>query len=144
MTKHFSKTGSDDIPLGNFIEISMDPLVLNNLSENQGISVYLSSNSEEFQKLRAELWKEVLFIIDTHCTEKQKEVLRMVFLEGKTQQKVAEEIDRNQCTVAKTIIGVGVANGKKYGGAMKKIKKLCAKNEKIAEILKKMRDLCEM
>lgn len=143
MSKHFAKTKSDDVMLGNFIEISIDPLFLSNFSNEDGMFVYLGSSSEEFQKLRLELWKEVVYLIDTHCTEKQREVLRMIFLEGKTQQKVASETDRHQSTVAKTIIGNDVPSGKKYGGALKKIKKLCSKSERVAEILKKMREICE-
>jgi len=144
MAKHFSHTGTDDILLGDFIELSLDPAVMNGFSNEQALSSYLSSHSEEFQALRLELLKEVIFIIDTHCTEKQREIVRMIFLEEKTQTKVALDTNRAQSTISKSLIGNAVFGGeKKYGGIMRKVRKLCGQNKKIQEILKNMRELCK-
>lgn len=144
MVKNFSRTGADDVLLGDFIELSLDPFAMSNFSNEQSLSSYLSSNSEDFQALRLELLKEVLFIIDTHCTNKQKQIVKMVFLEEKTQTQVALDTDRTQSTICKSLIGNDVMDGrKKYGGVMRKVRKFCKKNKKIQEILKQMRELCE-
>jgi hypothetical protein len=143
MTKHFAHTGTSDTLLGNFVELSVDPLILNNFPNEQSIASYLSSNSEELRVLRLELWTEVLFLIDTYCTEKQKEILRMIFLEQKTQTEVAKETSRVQSTISLGLCGVPIAEGKRYGGALKKVKRLCAESEKVQEILKKIRETRE-
>jgi len=146
MAKGFSYTNSGDgeISLNNFVEISIDPVLLNNFSTEEGIGAYFNScsTSEEFQQLRAELLREVMHIIENFLTEKQREVMYMTYLEGKTQNEISIELGRHQTAIHKTLKGnIDYGNnGKRYGGALKKIRKLCRKNEKIQSILIKMRE----
>lgn len=146
MTKNFSyaSSGDGEISLNNFVEISIDPVLLNNFSTEDGISAYFNSCSttEEFKQLRAELLKEVMGIIDQCLTDKQKEVIYMTYIEGKTQNEISIELGRHQTAIHKTLKGnIDYGNnGKRYGGALKKIRKLCRKNEKIQSILIKMRE----
>jgi hypothetical protein len=146
MAKGFSYTNSGDgeISLNNFVEISIDPVLLNNFSNEEGIGAYFNScaTSEEFQQLRAELLKEVMYIIENCLTDKQREVMYMTYLEGKTQNEISIELGRHQTAIHKTLKGnIDYGNnGKRYGGALKKIRKLCNKSEKIQKILSKMRE----
>jgi len=146
VAKNFSYTNSSDgeIYLNSFVEISIDPVLLNNFSTEEGISAYFNSCaiSEEFQNLKQDLLKEVLSIINNCLTEKQKEVMRMTYIEGKTQNEISSELGKHQTTIHKILQGnIDYNNQKKrYGGALKKIRKLCANSEKIQGILVKMRD----
>ena len=145
MPKSFtcSSSGDPDI-LNNYVEISIDPNLLNNFSNEESMSAFLSARicSEEFQKLKQELLQEVLSIVENCLTDKQREVMKMTYLEGKTQNEISNELGKHQTTIHKILQGnIDYNNQKKrYGGALKKIRKLCAKNERIQEILKKMRE----
>jgi len=85
---------------------------------------------------------EVLRIIDTNLTARQAEVVTLR-LQGKTQIQIAEQLEIHQTTVHKLLMGnIDYANGKKrYGGAIKKLTKICFKDEKILGILAEMAEL---
>jgi len=146
MAKGFSYTnsGNGEISLNNFVEISIDPVLLNNFSTEEGIGAYFNScaTSEEFQQLRVELLREVMYIIENYLTDKQKEIMKMTYLDGKTQNEISIELGRHQTAIHKALKGnIDYGNNKKrYGGALKKIRKLCQNNEKIQGILVKMRE----
>jgi len=146
MAKNFSYTnsGNGEISLNNFVEISIDPILLNNFSTEDGIGAYFNScaTSEEFQQLKNELLEEVMSIINSSLTEKQREVMHMTYMEGKTQNEISNELGKHQTTIHKILQGnIDYNNQKKrYGGALKKIRKMCKKNEKIQSILNKMRE----
>ncbi len=148
MPKNFVCSGSGDADVsGNYIEISIDPNVLNNFSNEDGMSAFLSSQScsEEFKLLKAELLQEVLLIIEMCLTKKQKEVMKMTFVDGMTQNEIASELGKHQTTIHKLLYGNLDYNNKRrrYGGAMKKIRKMCANSKKIQEILTKMKQQVE-
>lgn len=140
----FSNSTDQDTVTYNFIEISIDPNLLNNFSNEDGIAAYLSSfgATEEFQKLKTELMQEVMSIINSCLTIKQKEVIKMTYLEGKTQNEISLELGKHQTTIHKILQGnIDYSNQKKrYGGALKKIRKLCANSKKIQDILFKMKE----
>ena len=146
MPKSFtcSNSGDLDVAPSNFIEISIDPSLLNNFSNEEGMTAYFNSyaTSEEFQKLRIELVREIMDIIDNNLTKKQQEVIKMTYIEGKTQNEISFILGRHQTAIHKTLQGnIDYNNDKKrYGGALKKIRKLCAGNDKIRTILVKMRE----
>lgn len=143
MPKTFTCSSTDADAIHNYIEISIDPHLLSNFSNEESIAAFLSNQScsEEFQKLKNELFEEVLLVIDSYLTNTQKEVLKMTYLEGKTQQEISSELQKHQTTIHKTLRGnIDYRNDKKrYGGALKKIKRLCSKNERIKQILIQMR-----
>ena len=146
MPKSFtcSNSGDQNNVSHNYIEININPIMLNNFSNEEGMSEFLANHacSEEFQKLKTELLEEVLKIIDQCLTPKQKEVIRMTYIEGKTQNEISCELGKHQTTIHKILQGNIDYNNKKkrYGGAIKKIKKLCNNNVKIQKILSKMKE----
>lgn len=137
-------SGDGEIPLNNFLEISIDPIMLNNFSNEDGINAYYNSytSTEEFKELRAELFREVMHVIEGSLTEKQRQVVIMTYIDGKTQNEISISLGRHQTAIHKALKGnIDYGNnGKRYGGAIKKIKKLCANNSKIQSILAKMKE----
>jgi DNA-directed RNA polymerase specialized sigma24 family protein len=138
------KKKQSDIPYSNFIEISIDPALFNSLSNESGMSTFLSSlsSSEGFRKLRNELIKEVMNIVNVALTDKQKEVIMLTYVDGKTQNEISDTLGTCQTNIHKAIRGnIDYSkNKKRYGGALKKIQRLCAKSKKIQDILNKIRE----
>ncbi len=125
------------------VEITVYPVVLNDFPINNGLGAQLnlSKHSDEFYDLKEQLMKEILRIIKNDLTERQTEVITLR-LKGKTQTQIADQLGIHQTTVHKLLNGnIDYANGKKrYGGAIKKLKKICAKDEKVNQILLKMEE----
>lgn len=144
MPKKFICGTEDNEIINNYIEISIDPSLLNNFSNEDGMSSFLStcSSSERFQELRSELLSEVMYIIENCLTDKQKEVMKMTYLDGKTQNEISMELGKHQTTIHKILKGnIDYYNNKKrYGGALKKIRKLCASNPRIQKILQQIKE----
>ena len=139
-----STSGDADIVCYNYVEISMDPHLLNNFANEDGIGSFLMAHScsEEFQRLKHRLLKEVLDIIENDLTENQRRIVKMTFVDGMTQDAISKKLGRCQTCIHKNLKGNldYTNNGKRYGGAIKKIKKLCYKNEKILKILEEMKN----
>jgi DNA-binding CsgD family transcriptional regulator len=126
------------------VEITVDPAILNDFPINNGLGAQLnlSKYSDEFYDLKEQLMQEILRIVNDGLTERQMEVVTLR-LKGKTQIQIADQLGIHQTTVHKLLMGnIDYANGKKrYGGAIKKIKKICARDTKILDILRKIEDL---
>ncbi len=141
MTKKKNKSDSYQYKI---VEITVDPVILNDFAVNNGLGAQLNiaKYSEEFYELKEKLMTEIYKIIESNLTDRQAEVIGLR-LKGNTQIQIAEELGIHQTTVHKLLSGnIDYANGKKrYGGAIKKLKKHCAKNPIVLEILQKMDDL---
>ena len=145
MPKNFTcNYGDADALYNNFFEITLDPSLLNNFANEDSMGAYFNnySASEDFQKLKLELIKEIMKIIENNLTEKQKAIIKLTYMDGKTQNEISSMLGRHQTAVHKALQGNIDYNNdrKRYGGAIKKIKKLCKENEKIQTILAKMKE----
>jgi DNA-binding CsgD family transcriptional regulator len=89
-------------------------------------------------QLKVEFWR----VVETLLTSRQKEVIRL-YADGYTQMEIAKMLNVNQSSITKSLNGnVDYKNGKRvYGGARKKIKKIIEMDEKIKDILNKMREI---
>lgn len=89
-------------------------------------------------QLKEEFWR----VVNTLLTARQREVIRL-YAEGYTQMEIAKMLNVNQSSITKSLNGnVDYKNGKRiYGGARKKIKKIIEMDDKIKEILFKMREI---
>lgn len=127
------------------LEVSVSPFILGDLSSAQGMTYRLqpSGESELLYDLREQLKKRLWEIIEFGLTERQKEVIKLSVEDGLTQNEIAKKLGINQTSVHKVIRGnIDYKNGKKrYGGAFKKIDKLCQADEEIQRILEEIRDL---
>lgn len=66
-------------------------------------------------------------LIDSKLTERQRDILRLYYLEGMTQVEIAEALAVTQSTVSRHLFGTR-RDGKKVGGAIAKLRKLVEKN----------------
>lgn len=100
--------------------------------------------NEDLIELEEQLNKEFWRIVDNLLTERQRQVIRL-YADGYTQMEIAKMLNVNQSSITKSLNGnVDYKNGKKiYGGARKKIRKIVENDEKIKEILARMREIRE-
>ena len=67
-------------------------------------------------------------VIDSHLTSRQREVVRLYFLQGQTQEDIASTLNLSQSTVSRHLFGT-VRNGKKVGGAVQKLRKVIERKQ---------------
>lgn len=124
------------------VEVSFDYAKLSNFSENRGIASILAENaySDKMYDLREKLLEELYEVIHGNIlTEHQKKILFMRLM-GKTQNEIATHLGITQSAVHKAMHGnIDYKNQKKrYGGIVKKLKKICLNEPKIKDILDEM------
>jgi predicted transcriptional regulator len=96
---------------------------------------------EEMIGLEEELKKEFWRVVDTLLTDRQRDVIRL-YSEGLTQTEIAKKLGVNQSSVVKSIRGnVNYGDGvrKSYGGSRKKLRKIIETDEKIKDILDRIK-----
>ena len=111
---------------------------------NEDLGVMASGHaSDELQDLFGALSERLIFIIDTKLTPRQTQIVRLLFLEQKTQTEVARLLGLCQPSIHKSLLGNldYRQGGKRYGGALKKIRKLCEVDDDIQRILKQVEEL---
>lgn len=125
-------------------EVSVDPVILSTVF--LGNARFLDNEvelMEEFKELQDDLFDKIMGIINTKLTERQREVMIKTFLEGRTQMEVADLLGVCQTTIHKILMGnIDYFNNKRrYGGAVKKIKKFCDEDTEIQVILTRMDEI---
>jgi DNA-binding CsgD family transcriptional regulator len=121
------------------MEIITDPGSLSNYSNEESISFFFSesSYSEELKELREQLLDRLREIIETRLTPHQKRII-LLFLEGNTQEEIANVMSIHQTGVHKALHGnIDYCGDRKrrYGGIMKKLKKICCEDEEVIRIV---------
>ena len=76
-------------------------------------------------RLRAELIAALREIVSTRLTDRQRRIVELYFYGGRTQQEIAAVLGISQQVVSRQLFGV-VRNGKKVGGAIKRLRDVCA------------------
>jgi DNA-binding CsgD family transcriptional regulator len=127
------------------VEISFDQNKLNNFSNERGIANILHETAcdERIVTLRDQLLQEIYSLINGEAlTEHQRKILYMRLI-GKTQNEIAEHLGITQSAVHKAMHGnIDYRNNKKrYGGIIKKLKRICSSNDKILQILDDIDDV---
>jgi len=126
------------------IEILIDPFILSDCPSEDGLGAQANSSgfSEELVDLRQQLMKEVRKLIKNVLTKRQTQVMALR-LQGKTQVEIGQKLGIHQTTVHKTISGNidYNNNGACYGGAIKKLRKMCFRDERILAILKHIEEV---
>jgi DNA-directed RNA polymerase specialized sigma subunit len=126
------------------VEISFDQQKLNNFPLERGIGHILSENDlgETIDDLKNTLLEELYDLINSNfLTEHQKKILLMRLM-GKTQNEIADHLGITQSAVHKAMHGnIDYKNQRKrYGGIIKKLRKVCKGNKKINDILSKIEE----
>lgn len=111
-----------------FWEVPVDPTILDSLSIESALTREPDDCDEEekkrINKLKQEVMEEIKIIVKTRLTPMQKEVVDLYFYKGKNQHEVASILNISQQVVSKHLFGAN-RNGKKIGGAINRLKKLC-------------------
>lgn len=99
--------------------------------------------SDELLDLMQELAEHVREIIETQLTDRQREVVEKIYYEQMTQTEVAQELGLCQPTIHKVIFGNldYQHGGKRYGGALKKLRKLAFVHPGIQKVLARITEL---
>ena len=120
------------------MEIITDPGSLSNYSNEDSISTFFSRSDlpEELEGLRDRLVERLKNIIFTRLTSHQRDVT-VLFLEGNTQEEIASVLKIHQTGVHKALHGnIDYSSGqRRYGGVIKKLRKICSEDKEIKEIL---------
>lgn len=115
-----------------------DKKMFENFTNEQGLSAFLESSDQIMNDYKQQLLKSVLDIVESTLTKHQNIVLKM-FLDGKTQVEMAAKLGITQSAIHKCLSGnEDYAQGKRYGGVFKKLKKEIAKNKEIQLVLEKI------
>jgi RNA polymerase sigma factor (sigma-70 family) len=119
-----------------FWEISVDPEILESVLIAPDMLEHLLITPEEERAVQEEAQQKEAFkqeavdlireLIHTQLTPRQRQVIEMYFYQNMTQQEIADALGVSQQVVSKTLFGV-VRDGRKVGGAVKKLRKLCEK-----------------
>jgi RNA polymerase sigma factor (sigma-70 family) len=111
-----------------FWEIAVDPEVLDRLEGGDDPLAKLlegDGSSEIRARKREQALEQIHIIIATRLTELQRQVVTLYFLEGRSQAEIATKLGVRQQVVSKHLFGA-VRQGRRVGGAIEKLRKLCS------------------
>ncbi|MEM7130320.1 MAG: sigma-70 family RNA polymerase sigma factor [Chloroflexota bacterium] len=112
-----------------FWEVNVDPQVLESVLIAPDLLEEIlrdeddTQASQEKARLKQSAIDQISQLIETQLTPKQRQIVELYFYENKTQQEIAQQLGINQQVVSKHLFGA-VRNGRKVGGAIKKLRKL--------------------
>lgn len=113
-----------------FWEIPIDNQTMERVAENQGIWFETEDDRDRRYAMREFFQKvspEVEQLIDGQLTDRQREVLKLHYFYGKTQEDIAVILNLTQSTVSRHLYGTKRGD-KKVGGAIPKLRKAIDKN----------------
>lgn len=120
------------------MEIITDPGSLSNYANEDGINHFFSNITydEKIDTLRGRLLERLQEIIQTKLTSHQRKIV-LLFLEGNTQEEIASVMNIHQTGVHKALHGnIDYGSDKRrYGGIVKKLKKICLEDKEVSSIL---------
>lgn len=114
-----------------FWEISVDPQTLEELlsTPSQAETALLTADEKAELARKARLREQALQAINElirhRLTARQRQVVELCYVQGLTQEEAASQLGVSQQVISKHLHGV-MRSGKRVGGAMKKLGKLCA------------------
>jgi len=127
------------------VEISFDHGKLDNFPVERSIGSLLAENeyNQKITELREDLIEEIYSIINGDFLTDHQKIILMMRLTGKTQNEIADHLGITQSAVHKAMHGnIDYKNNKKrYGGVIKKLKKICTNNLRIVEILQEIDEI---
>jgi RNA polymerase sigma factor (sigma-70 family) len=115
-----------------FWEVLVDPNIIDLLSSKNVLwseepeDHVVIEKSRKREKLKTEAIQQISIIIKTRLTKHQQHILDLYFYQNKTQQEIANILGISQQVVSKHLFGV-MRKGKRVGGAIVKLKKICEK-----------------
>ncbi len=113
-----------------FWEVSVDPEILESVLVAPDFLERLLTTPEEEQavqeklRFRQQAVELIRELIKTRLTPGQRRIVELYFHKNKRQQEIAEQLGISQQVVSKHLFGV-LRDGRKVGGALRKLRKLC-------------------
>jgi len=110
-----------------FWEVRLDPQDLDKYPNEAG--PWFESREERRRRLGREqrtqrLMQGIMEIVGSALTERQRQVLLLYYIHQKTQEEVAQILGISRRVVSQHLFGIR-RNGKRVGGALGKIRRLC-------------------
>lgn len=137
-----------EIPVGGLFEVlNLAKEIETNKSESVKVRIF---------QLRDSMASRIIFLIEETLSDYQWYIMKMHYLQGKTQAEIAEILDCPQTTVSSSIHGHLIYNergkplkdkngnpikSKRYGGSIKKTLQAIRNDEKLNLILKELIEL---
>jgi RNA polymerase sigma factor (sigma-70 family) len=91
-------------------------------------SLFDAALGEEDDNLHASVRDEVFSLlrelVATGLTDRQRVIVELYYTEGRTQAEIAQRFGISQQVVSRQLFGV-VRNGKRIGGAIRRLRQLC-------------------
>lgn len=109
-----------------FWEVSIGSEYLENLPASRGMWHETEVDRERryaFSDFFQDVKPVVGQVLDTRLTRRQREVLKLYYFHGKTQEDIATILDLTQSTVSRHLFGT-MRRGRKVGGAIPKLKRI--------------------
>ena len=112
-----------------FWEIQIEAKYLENVPANQALWFETDEDREHryaLQDFFQAVKPVVADLIDNTLTKRQREVITLYYIQGRTQEDIALILDVSQSTVSRHLFGTA-RGGKKVGGALSKLRKIVEK-----------------
>lgn len=111
-----------------FWEVFVDPLDMDRFCIEQGLW-YESDEERQIRYQREDrfdlLVREIKDIIENELTPRQRDIIHLYFFHGKTQGEIAQIMGISRRVVGQHLFGI-CRKGRKVGGAIQRIRKVCA------------------
>ena len=114
-----------------FWEIPVDAVVLEHVPADRALWFETEQDRERryaFEEFFTQVSPAIGGLIEAELTQRQREVVRLYYYHGKTQQDIAVILNLSQSTVSRHLFGT-VRDGKKVGGAIPKLQKVIKKKK---------------
>lgn len=113
-----------------FWEVIVDQSDLEQIPQERGIwfeTIDDQQDRYDLEDRQLDLARSVYRDVLGALTQKQREAVMLYFEYGKTQQEISAVLGMSRRVVSQHIFGI-TRNGKRVGGAVKKMRKLCGKS----------------
>jgi len=108
-----------------FWEVTTDKQILERVPADRGLWFETEvdrARREAMREFYSEVAPDISALIDEALTPRQREVLKLYYFHGKTQEDIAVILNLTQSTVSRHLFGTA-RGGKKVGGALRKLRK---------------------
>jgi hypothetical protein len=122
-----------------FREVSLAPEMLQQIGETRGMWDS-EGNVDEILDATEAIAARLHWIVANRLTARQREIVSLIYYDGLTQMQAAATLGLCQPTIHKTLHGNlhYSRGGSRYGGAIPKLRKLCAADPEIREQLQRI------
>jgi RNA polymerase sigma factor (sigma-70 family) len=99
-------------------------LVSDEVLDRRAGTLFDAVADDPHDSVREEMFELLRTLVATGLTERQREIVALAFTEQLTQAEIADRLGISQQVVSKQLYGV-VRDGKRIGGAIRRLRQLC-------------------